>query len=85
MDIRREMKFEIHRSKRNGQYRAYILGLNGEKVFTSEQYKTWQKAEKAIRLVRWGATIDVFDKDGNWTKTVKPEEGMSPGVSSAIA
>ena len=71
------MKFEIKRSRRNQQYRAYILGNNGEKVFTSEQYTTCANAVKAIKIINKqlpkDLPIDVFDENGNWSRTIQPE------------
>ena len=68
------MKYEIKRSRRNGQYRAYVIGGNGRTIFTSEQYMTCAKAVKAIRLLDDTAPIDVFDMKGEWTRTIQPEK-----------
>lgn len=47
------MKIKIRRAGRNRkQFRAVLVGRNGEKVWWTETYKTKAKAQKAIALLQ---------------------------------
>ena len=64
------MKYEIRRSRRNGEYRAFIKGNNGEKVFMSELYTRVEKAKKAIYLIAPMAYIELYNESGQYVRTI---------------
>lgn len=66
-------KFEIRPSKQNGQFRAYIIGKNGEILFWSEQYTVLRNALQVISLVDpyQKHMIDFLDVDGGLQKRIE--------------
>lgn len=73
--------FEVRKSKRNGKFRALAIGLNGKKVWWTEQYERRAKALEAIKLLdpEGKIPIDLFDAEGDLEKRIMPDAQIREG------